>query len=65
MATGGVKKIIFAGYATDPLNSPIIGDLLEKTVEKNLTFGFNTKALKVPDKIIEIIKTQKYQEKAI
>ena len=30
-----------------------------KTVEKNLTFGFNTKALKVPDKIIEIIKTQK------
>ncbi len=64
LATGGVKKIIFAGYATDPLNSPIIGDLLEKTVERNLTFGFNTKALKVPDKIIEIIKTQKVSRKS-
>ena len=64
LATGGVKKIIFAGYATDPLNSPIIGDLLEKAVERKLIFGFNTKALKVPDKIIEIIKTKKVSKES-
>ena len=31
---GGVKKIIFAGYATDPLNCEYIDDLLEKTINK-------------------------------
>ena len=29
IATGGVKKVIFAGYATDPLYSPYLEDLLE------------------------------------
>ena len=27
IADGGIKKVIFAGYATDPLNSPYIEDL--------------------------------------
>ena len=31
---GGVNKIIFAGYATDPLNCDYIDDLLEKTIKK-------------------------------
>ena len=57
IAAGGVKKIIFAGYATDPLNSPYISDLLERAVGHNLIFGFNTKALKVPNRLLEIIQT--------
>ena len=58
VAKGGVKKIIFAGYATDPLNSPYICDLLEKTVQNNLIFGFNTKALKIPNRFLETIQTK-------
>ena len=57
IAAGGVKKIIFAGYATDPLNSPYISELLEKAIGHNLIFGFNTKALKVPNRLLEIIQT--------
>ena len=29
---GGVKKIVFAGYATDPLNCDYIGELLDLTI---------------------------------
>ena len=52
---GGVKKIIFAGYATDPLYCKYIEDLLELTVKKKAIFGFNTKALKISDKFLEIL----------
>ena len=45
-----VKKIIFAGYATDPLNSSYIDELLETTIKNNAIFGFNTKALKISDR---------------
>jgi sulfatase maturation enzyme AslB (radical SAM superfamily) len=34
IADGGVKKVIFAGYATDPLNSPYLEDLLEIAIDK-------------------------------
>ena len=56
VADGGVKKVIFAGYATDPLNSPYIDDLLEKAIDLNLIFGFNTKALKISEKFLEQLK---------
>ena len=52
---GGVKKIIFAGYATDPLYCKYIEDLLEFTVKKKAIFGFNTKALKISEKFFEIL----------
>ena len=52
---GGVKKIIFAGYATDPLYCNYIEDLLEFTVKKKAIFGFNTKALKISEKFYEIL----------
>ncbi len=55
---GGVNKIIFAGYATDPLNCGYIDDLLEKTIQKNAIFGFNTKILKVSDKFINLLDNQ-------
>jgi sulfatase maturation enzyme AslB (radical SAM superfamily) len=56
---GGVKKIIFAGYATDPLNCSYIEDLLDLTITKKAVFGFNTKALKVSDKFFEILSSKK------
>jgi MoaA/NifB/PqqE/SkfB family radical SAM enzyme len=56
---GNVKKIIFAGYATDPLNCSYIDDLLELTISKKAVFGFNTKALKISDKFFEILKNNK------
>ena len=56
---GGVKKIIFAGYATDPLNSSYIEDLLDLTISKKAIFGFNTKALRVSDKFFRILDSKK------
>ncbi len=56
---GGVKKIIFAGYATDPLNCSYIEDLLDLTISKKAIFGFNTKALRVSDKFFEILKSKR------
>jgi len=55
IANGGVKKVIFAGYATDPLNSPYLEDLLEVAINKKMIFGFNTKALKVSAKLLKLL----------
>ena len=55
IAEGGVNKIIFAGYATDPLNYVHIDELHYKTLLYNQIFGFHTKALKVSDKLISQI----------
>ncbi len=54
-----VKKIIFAGYATDPLNSSYIDELLETTIKNNAIFGFNTKALKISDRFYKILENNK------
>ena len=55
----GVKKIIFAGYATDPLNCSYIEDLLDLTISHKAIFGFNTKALRVSDRFLEVLKSKK------
>ena len=59
---GGVKKIIFAGYATDPLNCSYIEDLLDLTISKKAVFGFNTKALRVSEKFLSILNEKKITE---
>ena len=59
---GGVKKIIFAGYATDPLNCSYIEDLLSLTLTKNSIFGFNTKALRISEKFFEVLRNNKIPE---
>jgi len=59
---GGVKKIIFAGYATDPLNCSYIGELLDLTISNKAVFGFNTKALKISDTFLNALKTNKISE---
>lgn len=55
IATGGVRKIIFAGYATDPLNCEYIDDLLEVAINNKQVFGFNTKALKVRSRFFDLL----------
>ena len=62
IASGGVKKVIFAGYATDPLNSPYIDELLEEAINLNLIFGFNTKALRISEKFIEQISRKNIEK---
>lgn len=59
---GGVKKIIFAGYATDPLNCSYIGELLDLTISNKAIFGFNTKALKISDTFFNALKNNKISE---
>ena len=56
---GGVRKIIFAGYATDPLNCSYIGELLDLTISYRAIFGFNTKALKISDNFYNALLNHK------
>ena len=54
-ADGGVKKVIFAGYCTDPLNYEHIEDLLDIAIKRGMVFGFNTKALRVSKKLLKLL----------
>lgn len=54
-ADGGVKKVIFAGYCTDPLNYEHIEDLLEIAIKRGMVFGFNTKALRVSKRLVKLL----------
>tara|TARA_B100001964_G_scaffold242307_1_gene316740 strand:- start:488 stop:1627 length:1140 start_codon:yes stop_codon:yes gene_type:complete len=64
VADGGVKKVTFAGWATDPLNSKHIDSMLEAAIGRNLIFGFNTKALKVSKRFIEILSNKNIQSES-
>ncbi len=59
IADGGVNKITFAGWATDPLNSKSIDDLLQTAIQREMIFGFNTKPIRVSDKFVELLKENK------
>lgn len=61
IADGGVKKVIFAGYATDPLNSPYLEDLLEIAINRKMVFGFNTKAIKVSSRLLDLLARKDIQ----
>ena len=54
-AEGGVRKFIFAGYATDPLNYKHIDQLHAVPLQKGAITGFHTKAIKVSDQLISQI----------
>ena len=56
IADGGVNKVTFAGWATDPLNSKSIDRLLETAINRKMIFGFNTKPIKVSDKFVNLLK---------
>ena len=57
IADGGVKKVIFAGYCTDPLNCEYIEDLLEVAIVRGMIWGFNTKALKVSKRFLTLLSS--------
>ena len=58
----GVKKVIFAGWATDPLNSKHIDVMLEAAINNNLIFGFNTKPIKVSNFFLECLYDPKVKK---
>jgi len=50
---GGIEKLVFAGYATDPLNYEHIDDLLTTGRDNRQIVGFHTKALRVSDRFVK------------
>jgi MoaA/NifB/PqqE/SkfB family radical SAM enzyme len=60
---GGIKKVVFAGYATDPLNYEYIDDLVECALKNGQINGFNTKALRVSDRLVKLLADKNTVEK--
>ena len=52
---GGVDKVIYAGYATDPLNYEHIDDLVETSIELGQVVGLHSKLLRVSERLIELL----------
>jgi MoaA/NifB/PqqE/SkfB family radical SAM enzyme len=52
---GGCNKIIFAGWATDPLYYKDINDLVQTVVERNAVIGFNTRAIYLSERLVELV----------
>ena len=50
-----MRKVIFAGYATDPLNYEFVEDLVETAQEQDQVTGFNTKAIRVSDRMVRLL----------
>ena len=61
---GGIPKVIFAGYATDPLYYGGIEDLLEVVVNNGQVFGFHTKALKLSERMIQLLTREDVRTKS-
>jgi glucose-1-phosphate cytidylyltransferase len=55
IAEGGVKKVIFAGYATDPLFYTHIEDIVQVALDYNQVTGFHTKAINISDRLAKQI----------
>ena len=64
IAKGGVKKFIFAGYATDPLNYKYIDRLVNVPLTYNAIIGFHTKAIKISNNLIDMIATNDIDPKS-
>ena len=61
---GNIKKVIIAGYATDPLNYEHIDKLLESTILFKNIFGIHTKLLKISEKFINLISGNEINKKS-
>lgn len=55
---GGVGKIIFAGYATDPLNYEHIDDLVEASRRHGQVTGFHSKLLRISDRLVDLMTSE-------
>ena len=58
----GVKKVIFAGWATDPLNSKYLDVMLEAAINNDLIFGFNTKPIKISNFFLNCLYSPKVKK---
>lgn len=54
---GAVDKIIYAGYATDPLNYEFIDDLVETSRALNQVIGVHSKLLRISDRLVDVLTT--------
>jgi len=59
---GGIKKVIYAGYATDPLNYEHIDGLIEKSINFKQIVGIHSKLIKISDKLLKLITSNKLVE---
>ncbi len=59
---GGINKVVFAGYATDPLNYEYIEDLLSIVINNKQIFGFHTKVLQASQRLIDLITKPDIQQ---
>jgi MoaA/NifB/PqqE/SkfB family radical SAM enzyme len=55
---GGVGKIIFAGYATDPLNYEHIDDLVAAARRHGQVTGFHSKLLRISDRLVDLMTSE-------
>jgi MoaA/NifB/PqqE/SkfB family radical SAM enzyme len=52
---GRVDKVIYAGYATDPLNYEHIDDLVDTSIELGQVIGVHSKLLRVSDRLVDLL----------
>lgn len=56
---GGIKKAIYAGYATDPLNYEYIDDLIAASAHMEQVIGVHSKLLRISDRLIATLAAAK------
>jgi len=64
IAAGGVKKVVWAGFTTDPLNNDYVEDLLQVAVDNRQLFGFHTKGFNIRDRFVELVSTPSIVERS-
>ena len=61
---GNILKIIFAGYATDPLNYEHIAKLVSTSINNKQIVGIHTKLLKISSELMEVLSSDKIVDKS-
>jgi uncharacterized Fe-S cluster-containing radical SAM superfamily protein len=56
---GSINKIIYAGYATDPLNYEHIDGLIEKSINFGQVIGIHSKLIKISDNLVNLLTSSK------
>jgi MoaA/NifB/PqqE/SkfB family radical SAM enzyme len=57
IAAGGCRKIIVAGWATDPLNYKYIDKLVATITKNNMIVGFNTRAIRMSESLLQLLSS--------
>jgi hypothetical protein len=58
IAERGVNKVIFAGYATDPLNYTYMENMLSTAIGWGLVWGFNTKLIHIGYYMLKLLASR-------